>query len=318
MSALASTACRIGRRAAAVPDNFRARRAVLARLAELDPEVDDHEITNLLLGRVFPDPWFHQALFTVSYYRQVAVRTIGPIIGRRGYGPTLTETLKRNDDTLLMFGFIYRDGYDSAAGHRTIDRLSAIHKTFDIRMDDYRYTIATLCYEPARIPEMLGVEALTKDEQRAIFNFWTKVGREWGVDIPEDQDAFRKWFHDYEQSTYERTKDAVEVSAAMEKCFLDRWAPGPLRPLGSQFLRALCDDHLLATVDMQPASPAMQKATRVAVDAYFKARRRIPGPAREDNIIRPWTKEYGRVPDSSEVGPTWSLEIQPEPRKCPI
>jgi hypothetical protein len=318
MPALASTAGRIGRSATAVPATIKARRAVLSRLAELDPEVDDHEMTNLLLGRLFPDAWFHQALFTVSYYRQVAVRTIAPIIARRGYGPTLTETTKRNDDTLLMFGLIYRDGHSSPQGHRTIDRLAAIHKTFDIKMDDYRYTIATLCYEPVRIPEMLGVDALTKTEQRAIFNFWTKVGREWGVDISEDQETFRKWFDDYELSSYERSKDAVAVAYAMEKCFLDRWAPGPLRPLGSQFLRALCTDHLLATVDMQPASPAMKKATRVAVDTYFRARRRIPGPAREDNIIRPWTKEYGRIPDSCEVGPTWSLDIAPEPRKCPV
>src|SRR5581483_10127550 len=161
MSATATTARRVAGRIAAAPSGLRSRREVLDRLAELDPDTDHHEYTNLLLGRVFPDAWFHQALFTVAYYRQVAVRSIGPIIARRGYGPTLTDTTKRNDDSLLFFGLLYRDGHASPEGRRTIDRLSAIHKTFDIRMDDYRYTIASLCYEPVRIPEMLGVKALT-------------------------------------------------------------------------------------------------------------------------------------------------------------
>lgn len=319
MPAPATTARRVAGRVAAVPSRVRSRREVLDRLAKLDPDTDHHEYTNLLLGQVFPDAWFHQALFTVAYYRQVAVRSIGPIIGRRGYGPTLTDTTKRTDDSLLFFGLLYRDGHASAEGRTTIDRLSAIHKTFDIKMDDYRYTIASLCYEPVRIPEMLGVDALTAPEQRALFLFWTGVGREWGVEIPEDQAGFRRWFHEYERTEYERTDDAVNVSLAMEKCFLDRWAPGPLRPLGSQFLRALCDDHLLATVDMQPAPVAMRKAVRVAVDVYFRGRRRFPGPARADNIIRPWTTEYGRIPESSEVGPDWARAIQAEPRgKCPF
>ncbi len=36
-----------------------------------------------------------------------------------------------------------------------------------------------------RIPALLGVQGLTADEQRAIYLFWTRVGRRWGIDLPE-------------------------------------------------------------------------------------------------------------------------------------
>jgi hypothetical protein len=303
------------RRLAKAPQEIRARRAVLAELDRLDPEVDDQRIANIVLGSVFSDQFFNHALFTVAYWRQGAIRTIAPILARRGYGDTLKGTKKRTDDTLLFFGFLYRDGYDTEAGQATIDRLSAIHKTFDIPMDDYRYTIATLCYEAVRIPEILGVRGLTEKEQRALFLFWTKVGRRWGVDIPENQAEFRAWFHRYEREAYERTPEGVEIARAMEEYFLSCWAPGPLRPIGQQVLRAFSDDHLLATVDLAPASPAMKKVTALAVSAYLRGRRIVPGP-RDDRLCAPWAGEYGGVPDPSVAGPKWAAEIQ-APSRCP-
>lgn len=307
-----------------VTEGVRARRAVIKEIESLDPEVDYHRITQLTLGRVFSDAFFHQALFSVAYWRQVAVESIGPIIARRGYGDTLADVKKRNDDTLLFFGLIYRDGPDQATGQRTIDRLSAIHKTFDIKMDDYRYTIASLCFEPVRMTELLGIpDALTQKEQRALFLFWRGVGREWGVDIPEEQEEFRRWFDKYEEETYVYSEDCHSVSLAMEKVFLDRFAPwGPLRWVGSQFLKSLSDQRLLDAAGFDPPHPVMRKASAIGVKAYLKGRRILPGSVSENALIEPWTQEYGCVPDSSVVGPKWATEIQPEPRPtaatCPF
>jgi hypothetical protein len=289
---------------------LRERRAVLRELDGLDPETDYHRITQIALGRLFCDAFFHQALFTVAYWRQTAVQTIAPVLVRRGYGNTLTETRKRNDDTLLFFGLIYRDGPCSAAGKRTIGRLAEIHKTFDIPMDDYRYTIASLSFEPLRIPELLGVRGLTAKEARALFLFWREVGREWGVDLPEEQEELRAWFHAYERRTYVRSDDGIAIARAMERAFLDRWAPGRLRPLGAQVLRALADDHLLNAVDLRPAHPVVKRLTALAVAAYLRGRRLLPGPARDDLLMTPWTQEYGQIPDSSAVGPKWARHIQ--------
>jgi hypothetical protein len=322
MPAVAQAGRRVSAAVTRVTEEVRERRSVLKEIERLDPEVDYHRITQLVLGRVFSDAFFHQALFSVAYYRQVAVDTIGPIIYRNGYGDTTSDLKKRNDDSLLFFGLIYRDGPCAASGQRTIDRLSAIHKTFDIIDDDYRYTIASLCFEPVRLPQLIGVEnALTAKEQRAIFLFWREVGREWGVPIPEEQDEFREWFYEKERRTYKRSEAAHEVSVAMEKVFTDRFTPGPLRPIGSHFLRTLCSDDLLDVVSFDPPNPVLRKLSILGVKAYLKGRRALPGPGRKDNLIAPWTQEYGRTPDHSEVGPKWAKNIQSEPREpatCPF
>lgn len=303
---------------AGLPRELKARRAVATELAGLDPEVDYHRMSQILLGSMFSDQFFNHAVFCVSYWRQVAVETIGPVIARYGSGDTLTDVKKRTNDTLLFFGFIYRDGHASERGGRTIDRLAAIHRTFDIKPDDYRYTIGTLCFEATRMTGLLGVPGLTEAEDRALYNFWVNVGRRWGVDLPEDetQEQYREWFFEYERRTYKRTKECVDVALAMEKCFLDDWAPGPLRPLGQQLLRSLSDDLLLDTVDMPRPSPAMKKVVAAGVNAYLKGRRLIPGPL-GDNLVAPWSAEYGRVPAPEEVGPRWARGIQVEGR-CPV
>jgi hypothetical protein len=96
----------------------------------------------------------------------------------------------------------------------------------------------------------------------------------------------------------------------MEKAFLDRWAPGVLRPLGAQLLRAMATDDLLQAVDLPPAHPVMKRLSSLAVAAYLRGRRLIPGPVREDLLMTPWTAEYGTIPDSAVVGPKWAKEIQ--------
>lgn len=304
-----------GRKVAAMPADVTARRAVLAQIERLDPEAEPELVTKLVLGTVFGDAFFHGALFTVAYWRQVAVETIAPVIARRGYGDTLSGTKKRTNDTLLFFGLMYRDGYSTADGQKTIDRLSKIHKTFDIPMDDFRYTLATLCYEPVRIPALLGVKGLTEDEQRAIYLFWARVGKRWGIDVPEadhpdGQRQFAEWFYAYERKTYKRSKDAIDVAKAMQETYLDRFAPGPLRPIGRQVLRAMSDPLLLETVDMPAATPAGTRFTKIAIDAYIRGRRLLPGPL-VDQLCGPWAKpEYGSVPPSSEVGPRWARNIQ--------
>lgn len=296
----------------------RVRRAVLKELDGLDPEVDFHRMSQLLLGSVFSDAFFNHAVFCVAYWRQVAVKTIAPVIGRYGAGDTLKNAQKRTDDTLTFFGLIYRDGFASERGGRTIDRLSTIHRTFDIPRDDYRYTIASLCFEATRMTGLLGIKGLTEAEDRALWKFWVHVGRRWGVDLPEDetQEQFRQWFFDYERQTYERSDQCVAVARVMEEYFLKRWAPGPLRPAGRQLLRCLSDDLLLDTVDLPKPAPATRKAMGVAISAYLKGRRLMPGPT-GDNLVAPWSKEYGPDPSADEVGPRWARGIQVENR-CPV
>jgi hypothetical protein len=72
----------------------------------------------------------------------------------------------------------------------------------------------------------------------------------------------------------------------------------------------MSDDHLLDTVGLSTARPAMRRATAIAVGGYLRGRRLVPGPVRDDLLIRPWSTEYGQDPDPARIGPAWAADIQ--------
>lgn len=291
----------------------KARRALLRRIDELDPQADAHQLTKLVVGHVFSDAFFVDTLFTVAYWRQIAVRTIAPVLHQSGRGKTY-ETGKRVDDTLLFFGFIYRDGWQSDAAGQTIDRLAAMHERFAIPADDFRYTTASLCFEAIRIPEILGSPGLTKEEAQALFLFWRDVGRRWGIDIPEDQAEFRAWMEQYEVSTYERTEHGPAMAQAMADDYCRRFFPGPLRRLGMLVLRSCSDERLLDAVGQPHPSAPARKAVGQLVRLYIAARRVLPASA-GPQLLRPWNREYGSSLDPMAVGPDWARTVTPESRK---
>ena len=291
----------------------KARRALLRRIADLDPQADAHELTKLVVGHVFSDAFFVDTLFTVAYWRQIAVRTIAPILHQNGRGKTY-ETGKRVDDTLLFFGFIYRDGWQGDAAGQTIDRLAAIHERFAIPADDFRYTTASLCFEAVRIPEILRSPGLTDGEAHALFLFWRDVARRWGIEVPEERSEFRTWMERYEAATYERTEHGPAMAQTMADDYCRRFFPGPLRTLGLLVLRCCSDGPLLDAV-AQPHPPALAR-TLVGrlVHAYIAARRVLPASA-GPQLLRPWNREYGPSLDPMTVGPEWARKLTPESRR---
>jgi len=292
---------------------LRARRAVNRRLASLNPETDYHDIARLVVGRVFADAFFNDALFTVAYWRQIAVRTIAPVLHQRGRGKTY-QTTKRVDDTLLFFGFLYRDGWQSPAAGATIDRLAAIHERFQIPPDDFRYTLSGLCFEAVRIPEILGCQILSEGEARALFLFWREVGRRWGVEVPEEQAAFRAWMAHYEETTYERTPEGPLLATAMGDDFCKRFFPGPLKGLGYTLLRCCADAHLLDTVGQPHPSMLSRKVVGLLVRAYAAFGRWVPASS-GPQLLRQWNQEYGDALSPMVIGPDWARNITPEDRR---
>lgn len=291
---------------------WKARRKVAAEIEALDPEVDYTAINKLLIGKVFGDPLFFDAVFTLAYWRQIAVRTIAPVLHQAGSGATY-DTNKRVDDTLLFFGFIQRDGPDSERGGQTIDRLAALHQGFPIPPDDYRYTCASLCFEAVRIPEILGCPGLTEKEQRALFLFWRGVGRRWGMDIPENQAEFRAWWEQYERDTYQLSPEGPGLAVAMADDFCRRFFPGPLKKLGYIVIRSFGDDFLCDVVGQPRVKPITRAAVGKAIGVYVRARRFLPASS-EVRLLGAWANLYPAEPTPEDIGPTWSEGLTAESR----
>jgi len=288
---------------------FRARRKVLQEYETFDPEVDYKKINQYLVGRIFGDPLFFDAIFIMSYWRQTAIRTIAPVLHMGGQS---YDTEKRVDDTLLFFGYIYRDGPDTEEGGQTIDRLAAIHQGFPIPPDDYRYTCASLCFEPGRVAAAIGAP-LTAGEERASYLFWSEVGRRWGMDIPENQEEFRAWWEQYERDSYELTEHGPAITVAMGDDFCRRFFPGPMKKLGYLVLRSIGSDEMCDAVGQPRVSPRTRKAIGKGLALYVRARRFLPASS-TDRFLGPWSGLYGREPEVTDVGPTWSMGLTHESR----
>jgi hypothetical protein len=301
---------------------LKARRALRRQIAELNPETHYHLLSKLVVGHVFSDAFFVDTLFTVAYWRQIAVRTIAPVLHQNGKGKTY-ETAKRVDDTLLFFGFIYRDGWQSMQAGATIDRLAAIHERFAIPPDDFRYTAASLCFEAVRIPEILGLRVLTDAEARALFLFWRDVGRRWGIDIPEEQAEFRAWMEGYERAAYERTPEGPAMAKAMGDDYCRRFFPGPFKRIGYTILRCCSDRFLLDSVGQPYPWVITRKVVGALIRVYVLLRRLVPASS-GPQLLRPWNNEYGAALDPMVVGPEWTKKIAPKSRRfekagrCPI
>ncbi|MEA2843427.1 MAG: hypothetical protein QOJ69_1098 [Actinomycetota bacterium] len=294
---------------------LRSRRAAGTELESLDPEVDHVRMTQLTVGRLFCDPVFVMLLTTVAYWRNTAIPSVARILARKGDGETLSDPHKRLDDTLAFFGFMYRDGCESQAAGATLDRVVAIHERFPaIRADDFRYTLTTLCFEPVRIPEILGVPGLTGAEARALFLAWRNIGRRMGIDMPEEQADFRAWMVDYEAREFAYTPEAADLAQAVGEDCVQRYFPGPAGRLGWGMLRSMADDRLLRAIGQPPPSAAMRRLTALITRAYVGGRRVVPGPDR-DNLVAPWTKAYGPCPSPSDVGPGWAADITAASRR---
>lgn len=247
-------------------------RQVRREIERLDPLRDDRAVARLSLEVLHGNAMLVNALFTVSFIRQVAVPSIAKILHRRGRGDIVVRTAKRNDDTMVFFGKFLELGYDTSEGLAWIERLNEIHGHFPIRNEDSLYTLATLVLEPQRIAALVGSRPFSGTELQAQWHFWRGVAAAQRItDIPGSRDELARWTADFEAAEYARTDDGLAVTRRLVDDFADRWFPGPLRPLAPEVLSTFCDDRLRAVQNLPEPRPALAYVARSAVRTYFAA-----------------------------------------------
>ena len=123
---------------------------VRKRIAQLDAEKDAHEIAHLAFEVRYGTKLFTHSIFSVAFARQAAVPSIEKVLYRGGKGGIITNTKKRNNDTLLFFGEFYKHG-DSGSGREAVELLNFIHSHFPITNEENLYTLATVVCEPKRM-----------------------------------------------------------------------------------------------------------------------------------------------------------------------
>lgn len=281
----------------------RVRGSVVRReMAELDPRADHAELARRSMVTLHGTEPLVYALFTVAFMKQVAVPTMARILYRRGTGDIVTQTIRRNDDTIVFFGHLLDHGPGSDVGRAWIERMNAIHAHFPIRNADAVYTLSTLALDPHELTAALGASPFTPAEREAHWWFWRDVAeRQHLTDLPGSAEELRRWALAYEETEYAPTEDGRRIAEALVKAFGERCLPRPLRPLGPRVLSAFCPPRLRAVHALPEPGPVVGPLVRLGLMLYVRTVdvRRVP---RSRSLVALFgTDRYGeRTP--AEVG----------------
>ena len=204
------------------------------------------------------------------------IQTFGiPSISRILHNTRLYERqgTKRLDDTRAILTECMTDTVHSERGQAMVERLNFIHSHYDIRNEDYLYTLALFMVEPVRWCRTFGYRPLTEAEKQALYLEFRDLGRAMNIDnIPGDYAAMERWYQSYraEHLACDPANGAVTegLIEGMVGMFPRRLQP-LLRPLLRRAVLVLInDDALLQVLGIKP--PA--RTTRWLIFAMMKMR----------------------------------------------
>jgi hypothetical protein len=213
------------------------------RIAELDPEMDYHEIYRILLTCEFP--WDMNQSLSFALYRTYAIPAIGRLLLRTGEFTTRTQ--KRYDDTALILAAILEHGLSSEPGRTALRRMNQMHGAYDIANEDMLYVLATFVVVPIRWLDQYGWRRLTEAEKTASANYYRALGKHMGIkSIPGSWPEFSAYLDTYEAANFEFDPAGRAVSESTLG-LMATFPPNNLLPraVTLRFAKALMDDPLL-------------------------------------------------------------------------
>lgn len=273
------------------------------RIAALDAEKDAHEISHLAFEVRYGTPLFTHSIFSVAFARQAAVPSIAKVLYRNGKGGIITNTRKRNNDTLIFFGEFYKHG-DSGQGRKAIELLNFIHSHFNITNNENLYTLATIVCEPRRMGMFLANRDLfTKKEFRALYNFWKQLCTLMNIhSIPAGEEELYLWYEEFEKQQYGYSDEGKKIVEALANEFAERWYPSFMRYHGTQYYYSLFDDHLLQTLQIKKPHFIYRYAVKCYMWFQLNILFQYLPDASDRNVLDYYTTDYPNY-DISKVGP---------------
>lgn len=272
-------------------------------LARLDPVRDARRMAHLLLEVRYGEPRFVHPMFALAFSRQVAIPAIARVLYRDGKGIIMSQTAKRNDDTLVFFGLLLRHG-NTPAGMQVVERMNRMHARYPIPNDLNLYTLSTLACLPQRLGrQFTGQDLFDEREAMAVFRFWVEVGEMMNIhDIPGSPEAMLQWMLDYEAAEYGPTRDGHEVTLALAREYAQRWYPRALQDVGQRIFFAMFDDQLRETHRLPESTAAEKALVKAGVRAFVLSRQVLPDPSERD-LLGMFGQAYNRAPAVEQVGP---------------
>jgi len=211
-------------------------------------------------------------------------------------GEFTQRTLKRFEDTFLLFANMVEWGLDSRRGRICRDVINRIHGRMAIPNDGYKFVLGNFMFLPVIWNERFGWRKFTDVERLGWFHQFVEVGRALEVkDIPEDFDEMRGWWDDF-------NRRFCKYSPACRRVFdgavanLLAVVPRPVRASLREMIVAGLDDTFRACLRYDPPSPAQ-------VEKMQRLFRRL-GTTLDRWPRRPWARtvmNYKTYPNGHRV-----------------
>jgi hypothetical protein len=263
------------------------------KIAALNTEVDFVEINHLAFEVRYATPIFTHSLFSVAFARQAAVPSIAEVLYRGGKGAIITNTRKRNNDTLLFFGEFFKHG-NSENGRQIAAQLNSIHKHFPINNEQNLYTLATLMCEPIRMSMFLtGSNIFDEKETRAIYLFWKMMSDLLLVkDVPQDEHKMFAFYNEFEKQNFAYSDAGNKIAEALADEFAARWYPQWMKQIGRNVYFSLFDDFLLETLRLPKPPLFYRLSVRAYLFCYLKVWVQIMPDPNDKSIIDTFNTDY--------------------------
>lgn len=282
--------------------NLRSWRWARREIAHLDPSRDAQRLAHLSFEVRFGTPIFLHALFNIAFVYNVGIPAIAETLYRDGRGTTMRQTHKRNFDSMIFFGELYRLG-DSAEGAAVCARLNRIHAHYNIPNELSLYTLATLACLPYRIGRRYTTSnGPSPAEYDAQCQLWRRLGGILGIhDIPESLPDFVQWMLDYEQHHLAPSAGGRALAEVQAQEWAAYWFPPPLRPTARGVFMTLVEPSVRRAMGLPEPSWWHRLLGQLAVRGFFAIKTLLPDPP-ERGMATFFSKHYTPGTDLSRVG----------------
>lgn len=247
----------------------------LTQLTSADVNLHYHEIVNHLANHDAPLDYLIAG--ELAQIQTFGIPSISKIL-RRTCQYELSGS-KRLDDTRAILVEIMKDTVHSERGAHMVKHLNWIHHHYPISNDDYLYTLALFMVEPNRWMNRFGYRKLTDIERHAAYLEFKDLGEAMKIKhIPENYEAFHRWYQDYRQQHLAYHDDNGVVAQGLING-MKPMVPFLIRPFTQAIMMVLInDDDLLAAIGMKKPN----NAVRFLVTGVMKIRAKVL------TVFNPW------------------------------
>lgn len=214
------------------------------------PEENFEAIARRLYAHEFS--WDIQRALQFALFRTCAVPSISRLLAQTGEFETRPR--KRYDDTELLLAETIEHGLDSPRGKRSIARMNAMRRRFQIANDDMLYVLSTFVCEPIRWLDRFGRRRMTNAEKKAWFLYYRALGARMGIqNMPDDLADLMHWNAEFEAARFRFSDTNRRIGTATRDLLLVFYLPRWLIRVGRPVVHAFLDRPLRESTGFPPA-----------------------------------------------------------------